>query len=132
MVVLTICNEFNVQDKATGISSIRRDQLSEDVISSVFENVAQSNARFNALDKLIVIVQMPVGHGLVKTWGRQLATMTRLTRSIIEVKAEQNCLAHVQIIALAGVNNDSNYSSYRKGYKIRPEVTIYYGRRESN
>jgi hypothetical protein len=45
---LTIRNEVNVQDKAIGISFGRRDQLAEDVIWSVFEKVAQSNARFNA------------------------------------------------------------------------------------
>jgi len=135
MVGLTIRNEVNVQDKAIGISFRRKDQLSEDVIWSVFEKVAQSNARFNALDKLIVVVhsvKMPVGHGLgVKTKGRQLEVMAHLKRSIIEVKAEQNCLAHALIIAIAKLNNDSNYISYRKGNKIRPKVDHYYGRRES-
>jgi hypothetical protein len=50
MVALTIRNEVNAQDKAIGISFRRKDQLSEDIIWSVFEKVAQSNARFNALD----------------------------------------------------------------------------------
>ena len=48
---LTIRNEVNMQDKAIGISFRRKDQLSEQVIRSVFNKVAQSNARFNALDK---------------------------------------------------------------------------------
>jgi hypothetical protein len=48
--------------------------------------------------------------------------MAHLKRSIIEVKAEQNCLAHALIIAIARLNNDSNYISYRKGNRIRPEV----------
>jgi hypothetical protein len=125
MVGLTIRNEVNVQDKAIGISFRRKDQLSEDVIWSVFEKVAQSNARFNALDKLIIVVhsvKMPVGHGRVKTKGRQLTDMVHLKSSIIEVKAEQNCLAHALIIAIARVNNDPNYKSYRQGHKIRPEV----------
>ena len=59
-----ISNEVNVQDKLIGISFKRKDQLSEEVIWSVFEKVAQSNARFNAMDKLIVVVhsvRMPVG-----------------------------------------------------------------------
>jgi hypothetical protein len=56
MVGLTIRNEVNVQDKAIGISFRQKDQLSEDVIWSVFEKVAQSNARFNALDKLVIVV----------------------------------------------------------------------------
>jgi hypothetical protein len=92
----------------------------------VFEKVAQSNARFNALDKLNVVVhsvKMPVGYGLgVKTKGRQLEVMDHLKRSIIEVKAEQKCLAHALITAIARLNNDSNYISFCKGNKIRPEV----------
>jgi len=56
MVGITIRNEVNLQDRAIGISFRRRDQLSENVIWSVFEKVVQSNARFNALDNLIVEV----------------------------------------------------------------------------
>jgi hypothetical protein len=44
MVRITISNEENVQDKAIGISFRRRDQLTPDVIWSVFGKVAQSNA----------------------------------------------------------------------------------------
>jgi hypothetical protein len=65
---------------------------------------------------------MPVGHGHVKTKGRQQEVMAHLKRSIIEVKAEQNCLPHALIIAIARLNNDPNYNSYRHGYKLRPEV----------
>jgi hypothetical protein len=125
MVGLTIRNEGNAQDKAIGISFRRKDQLSEDIIWSVFENVAQSNARFNALDKLIVVVhsfKMPIGHGRVKSKGRQLLVMAHFKTSIIEVKAEQNCLAHALIIALDRLNNDPNNKSFRLGRKIRPEV----------
>jgi hypothetical protein len=64
MVGLMIRNEVNMLDKAIGISFRRKDQLSEEVIWSVFNKVAQSNARYNALDKLIVVVhsvKMPVG-----------------------------------------------------------------------
>jgi hypothetical protein len=82
--------------------------------------------RFNALDKLIVVVhsvKMPVGHGRgVKTKGRQLEVMAHLKRSTIEVKAEPNCLAHALIIAIARLSNDPNYITYRKGNKTRPEV----------
>jgi hypothetical protein len=125
MVGLTIRNEVNVKDKAIGISFRRKDKISEDFIWSVFEKLTQSNARFNALDKLVVVVhsvKMPVGHGRIKTKGRQLAVMAHLKRSIIEVKAEQNCLAHAAIIAIARVNNDPIYNSYRHVYKVRPEV----------
>jgi hypothetical protein len=42
------------------------------MVWSVFEKVAQSNARFNALDKLVVVVhsiKLPVEFGRVKTKG---------------------------------------------------------------
>ena len=57
MVGVTIHNEVNLLDKAIGISFRRKDQLSEEVIWSVFSKVAQSNARYNAMDTLIVVVQ---------------------------------------------------------------------------
>jgi hypothetical protein len=66
MVGVTISNEVNEQDKPIGISFTRKDQLSEEVIWSMFEIVAESNARFNAMDRLIVVVhtvKMPVGFG---------------------------------------------------------------------
>jgi len=66
MVGLTIRNEVNMQDKAIAISFRRKDQVSEEVIWTVFNKVAQSNARYNALDKLVVVVhsvKMSVGFG---------------------------------------------------------------------
>jgi len=48
--------------------------------------------------------------------------MTHLKRSIVEVEAEENCLAHALIIAIARVDNDTNYKPYRQGRKIRPVV----------
>ena len=61
MVGVAIHNEVNLLDKAIGISFRRKDQLSETVIWSVFSKVAQSNARYNAMDRLIVVqsVKMP-------------------------------------------------------------------------
>jgi len=47
---VTISNEINVKDRAIEISFRRKDQITGDVIWSVCEKVAQSNARFNALD----------------------------------------------------------------------------------
>jgi hypothetical protein len=76
MVGVTIPNEVNVQDKAVGISFRRKDQVSEIVVWSVFEKVAQCNARVNALEKSVVVVhsiKMPVGFGRVKTKGRPLS-----------------------------------------------------------
>jgi hypothetical protein len=102
MVEITISNEVNVQDKAVGISFRRKDQLPGDVIWLVFGIVATSNARFNAFDKLMVVhsVKMPLSFGRVATKGRTLETMVHLRRGIIEVKAEDNFLAHALIIGI--------------------------------
>jgi len=54
MIGVTISNEVNVKDRAIGISFRRKDQITGDVIWSKFEKVAQSNARFNALDTLVM------------------------------------------------------------------------------
>jgi len=91
MVVITISNEVNVKDRAVGISFRRKDQITGDVIWTVFEKVAQSNARFNALDKLVMTVhsvRMPIGHGggAIATKGRPLDIMVHLKRSIVRVK----------------------------------------------
>jgi hypothetical protein len=48
--------------------------------------------------------------------------LSHIKRSIIDVKAEENCLAHALIISIARLTNDTNYNSYRRGYKIRGEV----------
>jgi hypothetical protein len=69
---------------------------------------------FNALDTLTIevhAVRMPAGFGGIKTKGRPLGVMAHLKRSISEVKAETNCLAHALIIAIARVTNDPNYNS---------------------
>ena len=61
MVGIAIHNESNQNDKPIGIRFRRRDQISADAIWMVFE-VTQSNARFNALDTLTVVlhsVKMP-------------------------------------------------------------------------
>jgi hypothetical protein len=84
MVGITISIEENVQDKAIGISFRRKDQITPDVIWTVFGKVAQSNARFNALDKLILnihYVKMPIGNGRgvgIAAKGRPLANMAHL------------------------------------------------------
>ena len=62
-----------------------------------------------------------LGYG-IKTRGRPLSVMAHLKKSIVEVKAEENCLAHALIIAIARVENDANYKAYRQGRKIRPVV----------
>jgi len=126
MVGITIRNEVNLQDKAIGINFRRRDYITAEVIWSVFSKVAQSNARFNALDRLIVVIQsvrMSVGFGKpLKSKGRPLSVMAHVKHSIIEVKAETDCLAHALIIAIARLTKDPNYKAYTQGRKIRPEV----------
>ncbi len=94
MVGIAIHNESNQNDKAIGISFRRRDQLSVDAIRSVFE-VTQSNARFNALDTLTVVVhsvRMPVGFGYrgINTMGRPVSVMAHLKKSIVQVKFKTN------------------------------------------
>jgi hypothetical protein len=94
MVGVAIRNEVNQSVKPIGISFRRRDQISGDMIWSVFEKVLQWNSRFNALDTLTIevhCVRMPLGFGGVdgiKTKGRPLKVMAQLKRSLIEVKSE--------------------------------------------
>ena len=88
--------------------------------------MAQSNSRFDALDRLVMTVhsvKMPVDFGRgVKTKGRPISVMAHLKESIIKVEAEENCLAHALLIAISRINKGPKYESYRKGYKIRPAV----------
>jgi len=60
---------------------------------------------------------MPVGfcHTALRSKGRTLGNLANLKRSVIEFKAENNCLAHAFIIAIGGLEKDPNYQSYRKG-----------------
>jgi len=127
MVGITIQNQVNQNDKPIGISFRRKDQLSADMICSLFEKVSQSNSRFNALDTLVETVhsfKMPVGFGrcALKSRRRPLSVMAHFKQNIVEVKAEQNCLAHALVIATAKVDNDPNYKANRQGGKIRPVV----------
>jgi len=85
MVGIAIRNQVNENDNPIGISFRRKDQLSGDVIWSVFERVSQSNSRFNALDTLVVTVhsvKMPSGFGkhALKSMGRPLSTMAHLKK----------------------------------------------------
>jgi hypothetical protein len=48
--------------------------------------------------------------------------MAHLKKNIVEVKAEQNFLAHALIIAVPSLKADPHYKSYRLGHKIRREV----------
>jgi len=82
---------------------------------------------FNVLDTMFVTVhslRMPVGFGIhaITSRGRQLSVMAHLKRSTVEVKAEENCLAHALVIAFGKVEKDSKYKAYRQGRKIRHVV----------
>jgi hypothetical protein len=65
---------------------------------------------------------MPVGFGRLKNKGRTVDVMAHIKRSIIEVKAGENCLAHALVIAIPKATIDPNKNSYRGGYKLRPVV----------
>jgi hypothetical protein len=84
MVGITIQNHENQNDKPIGISFRRKDQLAADVILSLEQKVSQSNARFNALEKMIMTVhsvRMPVGFGRgIKSRGRPLPVMAHLKK----------------------------------------------------
>jgi hypothetical protein len=122
---MTIRNEENQNDRPIGFSWRFKDQIAVDVIKSLFEKVVQSNARFNAIDKLVIevhSVKMPVVFGRLKTNGRPFKELIRGKRSVVEVNAEENCLAHAIVLATAKLNNHPNYESFRKGCLILPHV----------
>jgi len=127
MVGITIRNQVNQNDLPIGKSFRRKDQSCGDVTWSVFEKGSQSNSWFDALDTLIVTVhsvRMPVGFGksAINSRRRPLSVMAHLKTSIVEVKAEENCLAHALVIFIAKVENDPDYKLYRQGRRIRQVV----------
>ena len=62
------------------------------------------------------------GKDAIKRKGRPLATMAHLNSSIVEVRAEENCLEQALLIAIARLNKDPNYTSYKKCFKKPPVV----------
>ena len=94
MLGVKIQNDINQNDIPIGISFRCKDQLSGDVIRSVFEKVTQSNSRFNTLHRFLMTVhslRMPAGFGGgVMTKGRPISVMAHLKKSIINVKTEEN------------------------------------------
>ena len=79
------------------------------------------------MDRLIVVVQsvkMPVGFGKtsIRSKGRPLEEIVHEKKSIIRVKSDTNCLAHALLIAIARLEKDPKYISYRKGWKIGAAV----------
>jgi hypothetical protein len=124
LVRLRIRNTEN-QDKVVGIIFCRCDQLKPDVVWGVLRKVIQSNARFGLADRLEVHLdhaRMPAGNGRVKTKGRSLDVMNAIKKSIVTVTAVINCLAHALVIAIARVNGDPKYKSYRNGRGMKQPV----------
>ena len=127
LVGVRIRNTGNIQDKVVGISFRRREQMKPDLIWAVLSKIIQSNARFGLIGRLEVHldhVRIPVGNGksTEKTKGRSLDVLSGIKRSIVAMKAAFLCLAHALIIAIAQVNGDPNYATYRRGRCIKKPV----------
>jgi hypothetical protein len=68
-------------------------------------------------------VRVPAGNGRMAemTKGRSFNVLIAIKKSIVTVKATL-CLAHALIIAIAKVNNDPKYASYRDKYSLKEPV----------
>jgi len=109
------------------ISFRRRDQLKPDVVWGVLGKVVQSNARFGLWDRLDVHldhVRMPVGSGREKTKGKYLDVLNAIKNCIVIVQARFLCLAHALIIAMARVNGDPKYKSYKDGKVLKQQNSV--------
>ena len=68
-------------------------------------------------------VTMRVDSGkTLKMMGRRLSNLVHLKPSIMEVKAEKDCLAHALLIAIPKITEVPNYKAYIQGRKIAPKV----------
>jgi hypothetical protein len=99
------------------------------MVWDVLGKVVQSNSRFALCDRLEVHldnIRMPNFNGkpAEKTKGRPLNVVSAIKRSIVVVKAAFLCLAHALIIAMARVNCDPMYKSYRKGNRLDKPVEV--------
>ena len=122
LVGLRFGNADNVEGKVVGISLRRHDQLKLDVVWGVLGKVVQSNATFGFTDRLEVHldhVRMPAGNSREKTKGKSVDAMSATKKSIVVVKAALYCLTHALIIAMARINGDPKYKSYRNGYGLK-------------
>jgi hypothetical protein len=116
---VSIHNANSLQDRPLGLSFRRRDHISREFLWSVFEKVTQSIADFEALDTLMFhvhSVRMPVGFGRTQTpRGRSRSAIARIKRSVVQIRAERDCLAHALVVAIARVTNDPEYRKYSDG-----------------
>ena len=55
-------------------------------------------------------MQIGFGGGGIRRNGRTLVNRVHLKGSIVEVRAEENCLVHALIITIARLNNDPNWT----------------------
>ena len=125
LVGLRIRNTEYVQDKVVGISFRRRDQLKLGVVWGVLGKVVQSNARYGITGRLeenLHHARMPAGNGHEKTKWRSVDVMSAVKKSIVVVKTAFYCLALAIIIAIARVNGDPMYKSYRNGRGMKQHV----------
>jgi hypothetical protein len=67
---------------------------------------------------------MPAGNGRTaeKTKGRSIDVLSAVKKSIVVVKTAMLCLAHALVIAVAQVDNDPKYKSYRNRYCLTQPV----------
>ena len=88
-----------------------------------FRSLTLNSMRWNS-HRDVHSVTMPVGFGGegIQRKGRPLGTMVHLKNSIVEMRAEEYCLGQALVIAIAMLNNESNYKAYTQGRKIRPVV----------
>jgi len=127
LVGLRFRNIENVQNKVVGINLRRRNQFKPDVVWDVLGKVIQSSASFVLSDRLKVHldhVRMPVGNVGVQTKGRSLDVMSAIKQSIVVVKAAFLCSAHARVIAMANVDSDPKYKSYRNGKFLNRPVEL--------
>lgn len=120
LVGLRILNTENVQDKVMGISFRRQHQVKPDLIWGMLGKVVQSNARFGLTDKLEVHlnhVRMPGVNGREKTKASS-DLMSATKKNIVAAKAAFLCLVQA-LIAVALVNGDPKYKSYRDCYGLK-------------
>ena len=136
MVGISIHNADNQQDRPICLSFGRREQISRQVLWSVFEKVAQSNARYQALDTLtfhIHSVRMPTGFGKGAhiSKGRSVSVMAHLKKCILEVMTEKNCLAHALLIAIAKLKTTLITKLTGRGGRSCPRSMSFYKRQAS-
>ena len=97
------------------------------MVWGILKKVIQKNASFWLADRLEVQfnhVRMSAGNGRMaektKVWS--LDVISAIKKGIVTVKEAFYCLAHALIIAMARVNGDPKYKSYRKGRGMKQPV----------